>query len=57
MDTIHQKLAAQIDPTIAEYIDTACNIYEMLLSHYPAIADDLAYRQGLKIQFPQKTDF
>ncbi|MCK4628297.1 MAG: hypothetical protein KAT56_04800 [Sedimentisphaerales bacterium] len=39
----------------AEYIQTACTIYESLITNYLAIADELARREGVQLLFPLKT--
>ncbi len=40
----------------AEYIQTACAVYESLITNYLAIADELARREGVHLLFPPKTD-
>ena len=40
----------------AEYVQTACAVYESLITNYLAIADELARREGVQLLFPLKTD-
>ena len=57
--TIEPEAHKQLNYTAnnsAEYVQTACAVYESLITNYLAIADELARREGVQLLFPLKTD-
>ena len=46
----------QVNADDPDYVNTACTIYEALITNYLAIADELARREGIDLLFPPKNE-